>query len=242
MSIFKNEKFQKIFYPVFYILFAIAVSISGCFIFSRYYYTNIFVSGPSMQPTLIGEKNVHHYGIADTSDAAINGLKRFDVVIARFPKEWKTTTDLVVKRIWGFPGETITMVSSDTKSTFTATSGDVTYTITAEVEYRKADLIYKVDEEAKPYYKFVTPRKSFYTNTAEKRNFSVTLKENQYFIMGDNWGQSSDSYAKVSEDIKLSRDDLKGRVVCIQGYGRVDSSSGEDKIVDKVKIRPMYNF
>ena len=195
-----------------------------------------------MQPTLVGDdsRNIHHYGIADTAPHVVDNLKRFDVIITTFPKEWGSTDGLVVKRIWGFPGETITLTSTETSSTFTVVKGDYDYSITAPVKEKQFDMIGTT--RTFNVYEFKTENKLFNTNTLEKRNFSITLEENQYFVMGDNWGSSSDSYQKKDSPVKISKNELKGKVICIQGYGKVDYSSGEYKISNKVRIKPIYNF
>ncbi len=263
MSFFKSEKFQKIFYPIFYILFSAAITLSGCFIFSRYYYTNIFVSGPSMLPTLVGDDahNIHHYGIADTTSKAIDSLKRFDVVITYYPSSWGAKDGLIVKRVWGFPGETINLVSDLNGSTFTVShGGEVVYTVQAHIRKKQVNKISSI--ETMLVYQYVLPNKEFNTHfngkytetetgeinvteiTAGARNINnLTLGENQYFVMGDNWVDSTDCYTKMSQPEKLTRSDIQGRVICIQGYGKVDRQDANVyKIVDKVSISPIYNF
>ena len=255
MSIFKSEKFQKIFYPIFYLVFTVAITISGCFIFQRYYYTNIFVSGSSMLPTLVGgenSKNIHHYGIADTSDNAINGLNRFDVVIANFPSSWGTGQGgLVVKRIWGFPGESISLHTTseviNEKTVYTSTFAvrrgeEEIYTVTAHDITRTVDLIYKKEEMT--LFEFNTGKKVFNTNTKELRNFNINLGSDEYFVMGDNWGNSSDSYKNISSADKLTRKYIKGKVVCIQGYAEVEREPGTDNyiITTKYPSKARYIF
>ena len=246
MKIFKSEKFQKIFYPIFYLLFAAAITVSGCFIFNRYYYTNIFVSGPSMLPTLVGDdgNNIHHYGIADTSNTAIDNMKRFDVCITYYPDTWGTRKGLIVKRVWGFPGERLVMESNDTSSEFKVYKGDDTepiYTITASVETITVDKI--IREETMDVYKFDIGYKTFYTCAGQKRTFDYTLGNQEYFVMGDHWGDSTDSYVKYTSSDKLIRKYIQGRVICIQGYGKVSiDDDGNYKIYDKTAIKPIYKF
>ena len=252
MSVFKSEKFQKIFYPIFYLVFTIAITISGCFIFQRYYYTNIFVSGSSMLPTLVGNdaKNIHHYGIADTTESTINKMNRFDVLIANFPASWGTTKGLVVKRVWGFPGESISLHTTqaivESKTVYTSTftvmkGGETIYTITAHNVSKDVDMIYKT--ETMTLFEFNTERKTFYTNTKELRNFNVNLGSDEYFVMGDNWGDSSDSYKNISSADKLTRSYVKGKVVCIQGYAKVEhDEEGNYTIYEKHQTEAKYIF
>ena len=254
MSFLKSEKFQKIFFSIFYAVFAIAISISGCLLFSHYYYTNIFVSGPSMMPTLVGgkgdgDRNVNHYGIADTSASAINGLKRFDVVITNYPSTWSATDGLIVKRVWGFPGETLKLTSSiEEGSKFEVYNGDkLVYTITGEYhQNQEFKFVNCYSKRTMSVFTFSTGRKIFNTNSAELRNISgYTLQENEYFLMGDNWGSSTDSYKEMIVEGKtalLTKNYIKGKVICIQGYGNVVQDGDSYKVNNKQRIRPLYNF
>ena len=244
MKIFRSEKFQKIFYPIFYILFAAAITVSGCFIFNRYYYTNIFVSGPSMLPTLVGDdtNNIHHYGIADTASKVIDNMDRFDVCITHYPDSWGTRKGLIVKRVWGFPGERLIMESNDTESSFTVMKDEKTiYTVTAPVETIEVDKISSIT--TMKCYKYDIGHKIFYTSAGQQRTFDYTLGEKEYFVMGDHWGDSTDSYVKMSSPDKLVRSYIQGKVICIQGYGKVSvDEDGNYKIYDKVVIKPIYKI
>ena len=224
-----------------YTIFIVGIAISGCMIFTKTFYTNIFVSGPSMLPTLLGENNMHHYGIADTSNSAIDNLKRFDVIITYYPKSWGASEELIVKRIWGFPGETLTMVTTDSESRFKVTVGEETrYTIVAPKSEKVVD---KVDSKVTMNtYCFKTERKIFHTNAAQQRTFTITLNDNQYFVMGDNWGNSTDSFAKITSPERLNRSNIQGKVICIQGYAKVEKNGDEYNIIEKHEISPMYNF
>ncbi len=245
MKIFKSEKFQKIFYPIFYILFAAAITVSGCFIFNRYYYTNIFVSGPSMLPTLVGDdtNNIHHYGIADTTSQAIEGMKRFDVCITYYPDSWGTRKGLIVKRVWGFPGERLVLNSNETQSEFTVYHNEeVVYQVTAPIEKNHSvDKI--ISQTTMDVYEFNVGHKVFYTAAKQARTFDYTLGNDEYFVMGDHWGDSTDSYVKYTAEAKLTRKYIQGRIICIQGYGKVvTDDDGNYKIYDKVAIKPIYKF
>ena len=82
-----------------------------------------------MAPTLIGNTSKRvHYGIADNHESALKNLNRFDVVITYYPDTWTADTETYkIKRVWGFPGETLYLQKLDDGSCFfTAKRGEET--------------------------------------------------------------------------------------------------------------------
>lgn len=245
---YKNEKFQRVFYPVLYIALAIAFLISGCFIFIRSYYTNVYISGSSMMPTLLGGINGKwNYGISDNHQSAIKNIKRFDVVLTYYPNSWISSIDpdddsiedttYKIKRVWGFPGETISLKRQGSEYVFTASiDGDEIYSITAPIVSKKYDFTSSTWQIAE----FKLEKKTFVTHVDTKREFEITLdKEKQeYFVMGDNWSASSDSYSHISSSHRLSYDYLQGKMIAIQGIARLENGN----LVDKQKKRYIYFF
>ena len=236
---YKNEKFQKILYPILYFVLSIGIVVVGCLVFYRTYYTSVYISGSSMAPTLLGGRNNKwHYGIADNHDSAIKNLKRFDVALTYYPSGWMggdEDTTYKIKRVWGFPGETITMTKEVDQFVFTVKDGDaVTYTVTAKIENK--DTAYGEWKVAN----FNVGNKSFYTHADTDRTYEITLsKEKQeYFLMGDNWSGSSDSYSHIADSQKITYSNLQGKVIAIQGTGELSGG----KLVNKQKIQSMYNF
>ena len=250
---FNKEKFAKIFYPTFYFLFAIGVAISGSFIFQKFYYTNIYISGVSMNPTLLGEPTRCHYGIADTSQAAINSLNRFDVIITYYSWNGEDST-LKVKRVWGFPGETLSLkrvvMEKDTENEHYGMQLKVNGEV---VIYSSANHPYKMtcDYPASfnpnfNVYTFNAPNKTFSVNVDypnNSREFDFTLGSDEYFVMGDNWWHSSDCYGNGSSKNLhgLKRKDIQGKVIRIEGTAKY--SSEVDGLIDKLVYKdPIYNF
>ena len=252
---YKNEKFQKIFYAILYLVCAFAFVISGCYIFYKSYYSNVYVSGTSMSPTLVGG-NVEgrcHYGISDNHDIAIRNLKRFDVVITYYPNSWNggdEDTTYKIKRVWGFPGETISMSYLDDEYTFTVTNEDqIIFEAKAKVSVQDFDGIGKLKVAS-----FTDGRRAFFTNAFDRyyeegevkfnsplrSNFTVTLDKNkqEYFLMGDNWTASSDSYTHLGQSSKITYGNLQGKVIAMQGTAKVINQ----ELTDKRKIRNMYYF
>lgn len=265
---YKKEKFQGIFFPILYFLLTIAIVVTGCVIFYNKYYQPILVDGSSMMPTLVGgdysKKTItidgaqypinyrSHYGIADLHKNAVNNLKRFDVCVTHYPASWTGSSDAsIIKRVWGFPGETIELTydSDNLSFTFSVEKGSYKYKVTAPVVEitRKYEAEYLVNNKRKfttvsdtfTAARFKVANKTFYTNATAHRTFAKrTLANNEYFVMGDNWSGSSDSYTHLTSPDLLTKKYIEGKAVCIKGYAT--SLNNEAKFIHKTKER--YNF
>ena len=252
-AFFASEKFQMIFYPTLYFAMAVAMVFTGCFIFQRNYYINVYVSGSSMSPTLIGggEWGRNHYGISDNHRRTLSNLKRFDVVVTYYPSSWGSSDESYkIKRVWGFPNETITMSFEDETYNFKVTKDEkVTYTVDAKVSdktysFNNVSNTYRVATFNTEYRTFDTRvlRTAYMDNPSsinyERKSFSVTLKENEYFLMGDNWTGSSDSYSNMGSSQRITFDLLQGKVIAIQGTAKVVNN----ELTDKQKTKDRYYF
>ena len=259
---YQSEKFQRIFFPVLYFVLTIGIVITGCVIFYNKYYTPILVDGSSMMPTLVGGDPVPnedlnyrcHYGIADLHKNSVNNLKRFDVIVTYYPSSWVSDPkESIIKRVWGFPGEKITLTYDALKYqyTFTASSKTESYKVTADLTLikRKYEAQYYVGKKIKfktvetsfTAAKWNVGNKTFYTNAGiQTRTIEKTLGKNEYFVMGDNWGHSTDSWTQRDSQDKLTKKYIQGRVVCINAYGTPDGNN--DKAIHIHKIKERYNF
>ena len=263
---YKNEKFQAVFFPVLYFLLTISIVVTGCYIFYKKYYQPIVVDGSSMQPTLIGGGSCpgvpgtsyrYNYGVADLHNPAINGLKRFDVVVTYYPSSWMGGADKTykIKRVWGFPGETIDL-KYDTQEqyfTFTVThafdgnnktfKSSVISSITKTYEIEHMEAKKRVIEKHEVTFqaaKFSVGSKSFFINASgNKRTLDeYTLGKNEYFVMGDNWASSTDCWEKRTSPDKLTRSYIQGRVLYISAY--VSLKNGDP--VDFHNFKKRYYF
>lgn len=228
---------EKIAWPIFYIFTSVAVCISACVIFHNTYYTPIYVSGSSMQPTLnnrIGNTLVD-FGIADCHQQAIDRAKRFDVVITEYPWE-DEGQGLKIKRIWGLPGENIILSKSSLTSegkieyTFKALKNDVEiYNISTQISSRASLMTFDTSNKS-----FNIKRRE---DGAKDRSFNVKLNDNEYFLMGDNWIVSSDCYS--NKKTPAEKENIKGVVIQIEGYAHLNADYNlENKVYTKIK----YNF
>ncbi len=270
---YNSEKFQAWFFPILYFVLAISIVITSCFIFKKKYYQPIVVNGQSMWPTLAGggsytdEKINYHirynYGIADISKGSVASLHRFDVVVTYYPQGWNGyNKDYKIKRVWGFPGETVALTYDDetceytfraykqgkptyelksTRKDFTQTFEAMYYDKDGNKLYKDVSLTYSVNE-------FVLPNKTFRTshhnpigtNDKKPREFHKDLKDDEYFVMGDNWQGSTDSYENIHQTNRLTANDLQGRVICINAYATYNDVTEET--FDMHNIPERYDF
>ncbi len=255
---YKNEKFQTWFFSILYFLMAIAIVITSCFTFKKVYYLQIVVSGTSMWPTLSGAKwstkfddlgdgkfytPRNNYGIADIHQSSVNSLHRFDVIATNYPTSWATDEDYKIKRVWGFPGETLNLNYNSEQQTYTfivSKDGAEIYSITSESLHAHTQEYEFQHQESDGSYTIINHTLSFQVHTfvLEHKTFNVSystpaqstaslrlltnhkLADNEYFVMGDNWslGGSADSYSNISKTDKLTKDYLQGRIICINSY------------------------
>lgn len=149
-------------------------------------YRSTYVYGRSMYPTL----NEHVISNSEQGDfVLVNRYKTEkvgDIVIAT--PSWSNKT--VIKRLVGTPGDTIEIKKTDKYELYC--NGNLIYT--------KAI----TDNSTRYYEKYCSTLSSFGIDKIE-------LKDNEYFIMGDNWGDTSDSITNNFQTIKKS-----------QLYGRID--------------------
>lgn len=242
---YKNEKFQEVFYGCLIFILLCGFVASACYLFSRKYYEEIYVSGHSMYPTLLGGESQDnfrcHYGKADKSSRVINTLSRFDVVITYYPKDWIGNDETyIIKRVWGFPGEKISLTWEENTYTFKAvdTSGNVSTTF-GRIDNENSYVYFTTPSDVRVEKTFRTAIK--YGTKFEKRSFiDLQLNSDEYFVMGDNWPGSTDCYGHRSDNIYVSRNHIQGKVVQIEGTARYDVAS--QSLVEKVPIKGMVNF
>lgn len=267
---YDNEKFQAWFFPILYFLLAVSIVITGCFIFKKKYYQPIVVNQHSMWPTLTGGGTIsegdttyhlrNHYGLADISKGSVYSLHRFDVVVTYYPQGWGVTNDYKIKRVWGFPGETIQMTYNSETHVYTFTAqkmGSPKYVLTStQKEYEQTFEAYYYEGGQTKFVnktlkytvnEFVLPNKTFRTShttpdssAGKTRVFHKALANDEYFVMGDNWQGSTDSYDYMTSPNKLTANELQGRVISLNAY--VTFNSGTDENTDMHEFAPRYEF
>ncbi|MEG0273999.1 signal peptidase I [Amedibacillus sp. YH-ame10] len=165
----KNKKMKPkkegIAYEIWDLFKTFVICAVFVFLLTTFVVKPVQVEGVSMTPTLENKQ----IGVMNVIDVKIHGINRFDVVVVSDDKI--TGGDNWVKRVIGLPGDSI---------------------------YAKDDVVYvngqAIDEpylDTKYVDNFKNKINPVFTGDFEK----ITLKEGEYFLMGDNRPYSHDSRA-----------------------------------------------
>lgn len=200
----KKEKVKKILSVVLGVVLVFSVALSILLLFNKFYYTPFWVNGQSMYPTLngeakysngtlIGEYNSHgeetniydvDYGMMDEHQKAIDNIKRFDIVICKYNSSQASYN---IKRVLALPGETFYINNTDNNGS-----------------------LYVLNKESQEFELIEQPLdKSLVANGEyfDKNATATTLKDNEYFVVGDNrkHGLSYDSrkVGPITKDLIL---------------------------------------
>ncbi|HFI0579444.1 TPA: signal peptidase I [Streptococcus suis] len=174
------------------ILFMLAIFASRYFIWDP-----VSVDGHSMDPTLQHQEKLVMF--------KTTSIDRFDIVVAS-ETDSDGTEKLIVKRVVGMPGDTIRY------------ENDVLYINDQEVdepyldEYLAAFQTDKLQEEYaynKQFQAVAQAAQAFTQDANGSVNFTVTIPEGQYYLLGDDRLVSLDSRSVGS----FARDKIKGEVV-----------------------------
>lgn len=201
---------DKLTFVLTAVFLALCVLFSVTMIYQKTYFKLKWVNGQSMYPTFNkdavtptgekkgiggagannGDKNFDCV-IYDNHEQTMNKMERFDIVILR---ETGTLNKDLIKRIIVMPGETFYFGKDDDNGTL--------YIKASNGEFAKVDQ--PIGED---YIK-----DGLYENYQDPEH-PTTLKNNEYFVCGDNRGHSSDSRSFGP----VSFDQIEGLVVAVVG-------------------------
>lgn len=210
-----KKKLLNIGSSLLYFATAITICITAGSLINKSYYEFIYVSGGSMNPTLQGGHNSKamgpyydsatntvvpgdtvNFGKVDKSKKAKQNIQRYNIVTTYYPYPHDSdydadgnllkSADYKIKRVIALPGETFKIQSG------------VLY-VKIDGEYQKIERTHQIDDGG---------------NTSVKDISETTLKDNEYWVMGDHRNSSWDcgSFKKP-----VTFDNLVGVVVSIEG-------------------------
>lgn len=149
------------------------------------------VKGFSMQPTL--NANVENsQTLGDTIFISkFNQIERNDIVVAKVP--W--WSDYIIKRLVGVPGDTIEIQEDELY--YNLLVNDELLYIKPKSDNAYNNSSSGPNQYYEQYQKFISNSifgKDFSANIIEKENGhkAIKLNEDEYFLLGDNWGQTTD--------------------------------------------------
>ena len=255
-----KEKLKKIVWPLIYFVLIINVCISFILVFRSYYFKSIFVSGSSMEPTLYGNHGGGQadYGIIDDHRSAINNIRRFQIVTTYYP--FPDSHDYVdgyvkggdnvidekessykIKRVYGFPGETIHFEVNDEMLELYLNSADKKSAV-AQNAYKNAIEFYVKPNNSTRYKKqklnFNRNYRIANEHSLDKyRDYTYVLEEDEYWVMGDNYAVSSDCFLK---NAPIYYDNIVGVLVAIEGTCKINLKVKEQTTVEDEGTKDYY--
>ena len=206
----KNKKLKATLSITGYLLLLIALCFVGVFVFHSYYYESVYVSGASMYPTLNGEENEHtgtvvDFGIVDAHKSAIDHIKRFDIVSTYFPYTSKYKYDYTedgvlkptatkkIKRVIALPNETFRIEQGVLK----IIKGEAVEVVEYTFKTNYGDDI-----------------------TVKDTKEDITLKDNEYWLLGDNRSNSTDC-GSTWLNVPVKKENIQGVLVAIEGQAKL---------------------
>lgn len=222
----KKEFILNIVYSVIPMVLIIPLSIWGLYQMEKATYDSFFVKGHSMDPTLSGDVDCSTYGRYDSSEKAIDNIERFDLVVCYYPFEGepdyeqpyirnqsklKEGATLKIKRIIGRPNETLLIANDFFTITDNITGISTSYGPVGSEEEGIVETPFK--------------RKEPISN----RSAYITLGEDEYFVMGDNWTANSSTDCcnppLKSPEKCIYKENIEGVIFRLDGYCTRDNDS-----------------
>ena len=219
------SKKTSLLFPTISALLTCLIAVSGYLLFKNYYYLEVYIDGVSMQPSLNKEyaidqtnpqyslqKNVE-YGYVEQSKSAIDKIKKFDIITVYYPwdnrdyqQPYQRNSQVIKNASYK-----IKRVIALPNETFKIDSNVISYLENGS--WVKYDLPFERNLNVSK----VIPE--------------TTMAEDQYFVMGDNYGNSNDcSDNTTGKIIPIYYENIKGVLVSIQGTCDVKTIRSTNKV------------
>ena len=209
-----NQTLKRRTYNVVMSIVLFIITISICLVSSllikKQYFDTIYVSGGSMNPTLVGghddgalaprldgsgnyiKGDTVNFGKVDPSNKAKKNIKRYDIVTTYFPSDYDVNgnlsknADYKIKRVIALPGETFKIESG------------VLY-VKQDGEFQKIERAHRIEDGGNVTVKDVAER---------------SLGEGEYWVMGDHRNGSRDC---VNFGKPVTFKNITGVLISIEG-------------------------
>ena len=221
MTTINKKKLTYSLWSLVYLALTIAIVVSSVSLFNNFYYESVYVSGGSMNPIFAGNGDIDRggerfgsdYGIIDKNSGAKRNVKRFQIVTTYYPGDPidRDNATYKIKRVLVKPGERFKIVDNDL---YIYDERHNSWGDALEMPFVRNG----IDNVESPL---------IYKNVQER-----TLKNDEYFLAGDNWTNSYDSF----EIGPISYDLLVGVVVKMQGRCTIK----QGKVVEKQTYDTRY--
>ncbi len=207
---------RKIINTVWTVLLIVVTLIAIPVAYVDIVYTPVYIDGQSMAPTLnnFTDTTFVEFGLMDQRPNTKKKIKRGDIIV--FDRNGGTATpSLLIKRVIALPNETILITDK-------GNGDEVSVTTT------KGETILLPEN-------YLSNIARYYTATANDSGNGIStplkLGENEYYLMGDNRGNSYDSRRLGG----ISYDNIRGKLVVVQGYaeGVKVSESGKTELLKR---------
>lgn len=201
MTEINKKKLRYSLWSLVYLVLTVVIVISAVSLFNNFYYESVYVSGSSMSPTFVGNGNYERfgsdYGIIDKNYGAKKNVKRYQIVTTYYPGDEKDVASYKIKRVLAKPGERF-KIQDNNLYVYKKNAG---WGEPLEMPFDR-----DLPTEAKNYQ-------------------DTVLKEDEYFLAGDNWANSYDSFEVGPIKFEL----LVGVVVKMQGRCTVENGKVTEK-------------